>query len=82
MLAADRNAGGMNLREGWIGKKSSPFVGAMSGRDIAAASIRREKKYVSISAGREHHGVGRVPVDCSRAQAARDDSLGLSLHNH
>src|SRR5262245_13641537 len=39
MFAADRNARGMNLREGWVGKKSSPFVSAISGRDIAAARI-------------------------------------------
>src|ERR1700757_4003955 len=82
MFAADRNASGMNLREGWIGKKRSPFIGAISGCDIGPARIGREIINVSVPTGSEHDRVGRVFVKVSRAQAACDDSLGLSIHNY
>jgi len=82
MFAADRNARGMNLREGWIGKKGSLFVGTISGCDIAAARIGREIIDVPISAAGEDDRVGRVSLDVSRSQAASDDSLGLPVHNH
>src|SRR5207245_8422077 len=60
MFTTDRDARGMNLRKGWIGKERAPFRSTISGCDIAAARIGREIKCVSVSAGGEHDGVGRV----------------------
>ena len=82
MFATNRDAGGMNLRKGWIGKKRAPFVSAVRGRNIAAARISREIKYVSVSAGGEDNGLGCVGVDLSGAQAAGDNSLGVSIDNY
>ena len=82
MFATDRDAGGMNLGEGWIGKERAPFVSAISGGHIAAAGVGRKIKNVSISAGCENHSIAGVLVDLSRAQAAGDDPLGLSIDDH
>src|SRR5215468_1073446 len=82
MFTANRNAGGMNLGEGWISKKRPLFVGTISGCDIGAARIGREIIDVPISAAGEDDCVGRVSLDVSRSQAASDDSLGLPVQNH
>ena len=72
----------MNLREGRIGKERAFFVSAICGGDIAAARVCRKIKNISIPAGREHNGVACVLFDLSRAQAPRDDPLGVSVGNH
>ena len=82
MFATDRDAGGMNLGEGGIGKERAPFVSAVGGGHIAAAGVGRKVKNVSISAGCEDHSIARVLVDLSRAQAAGDNSLGISIDDH
>ena len=58
----------MNLREAGIGEERAFFVGAIGGGDVAAARVGREIKHVSVSAGREHDGIGRVPFDFSGAR--------------
>src|SRR5207248_7979942 len=76
MFTAHRNAGRVNLCEGWIGKKRAAFVSAVRGGDIGAARIGREIIDVPIPAAGEDDRVGRVSLDVSRSQAASDDSLG------
>src|SRR6266545_2168075 len=39
IFASDRDAGGMNLREGWVRKERAPFVSAIGGGDVAAARV-------------------------------------------
>ena len=65
-----------------IGKERAPFVSAISGGHIAAAGVGRKIKNISISAGREHDSIARMLIDLSRAQAAGDDALGMSIDNH
>src|SRR5437660_835805 len=76
------NAGRMDLREAGIGEERALFVGAIRGGDVATARVGREVKDVAVAASREHNGVGRVLVDLSRDQVARDDSLGVTIYNH
>src|SRR6266567_2828024 len=82
MFATDRDAGGMNLGECWIGKERAPFVSTIGGRNIAAARVGREIKYISVSAGGEHNRIGCACLDLSRAQVAGDNSLGVSVGNY
>src|ERR1041385_552064 len=82
MLAADWNAGRMDLRKTWVGEERPFFVSAISGGDVATACVGREIKDVAVSAGCEHDGVGGVLLDCSRDQVARDDSLGMTIDNY
>ena len=39
IFATDRDAGGMNLREGWVRKERASFVSAIGGGDVAAARV-------------------------------------------
>src|SRR6266511_3939147 len=82
VFATDRDAGGMNLREGRIREERASFVSTICGRDIASARVGREIKHVSISASREHHSIRSVSLDFSGTEIAGDDSLGMSLNNH
>src|SRR5262245_66379183 len=82
MFAADRDAGGMNLREGWVRKERPPFVSAIRGCDVASTSVSRQIEHVSISTGREYDGVRCVFFNFSGAQAPRHNSLGMSLDSH
>ena len=73
------------MQVGWIWvkqglAKSAPFfVSAISGGDVATARVGRKIKGVAVSAGGEHDRVGRVLVDLTREQIARDDSLGVTI---
>ena len=71
----------MDLGEAGIGEERAFFVSAIGGGDVAAARIGREIKNISVTAGREHDRVGRVLLDLSRNQIARDDSLGVTIDN-
>ena len=79
VVAAHRNAGGMNLRVAGIGEERAFFVGAIGGGDVATAGVGREVKDVAVAAGREDDRVGRVPDDFAGDQVARDDSLGVPV---
>src|SRR5262245_27444302 len=82
MFAADRDACGMNLREGWVRKQRALLVSAIGGRNVAPASVSRQIEHVSISTGREYDGIRGVFFNFSRTQAPSDDSLGMPLDNH
>ena len=60
MIAADRNAGGMDLRVAGIGEERAFFVGAIGGGDVATARVGRKIKNIAVAAGREDDRVGRV----------------------
>src|SRR5438876_11489229 len=76
------NAGRVDLREAGIGEERALFVGAIRGGDVATARVGREVKDVAVAASREHDRVGRILVDLSRDQIARDDPLGMTIYNH
>ena len=72
----------MDLRETGVREKRALFISEIRGGDVAAASVGREIKYVAIATRCEHDRVGRVLVDLSRDQIARDDPLGMTIDNH
>ena len=77
MLAGNGNASGMNLSETRITEECASFVGAISGGDIATASVGRKKENVAVTAGRKNHGIAGERVDLARAKIAGDDPLGM-----
>ena len=79
MIAADRNAGRMDLRVARIGEERALFVSAIGRGDVAAARVGRKIKNVAVTAGREHHGVAGVRCDFAGDQIARDDSFGVTI---
>ena len=79
VLAADRNAGRVNLRVAGIGEERALLVGAIGGGDVAAAGVGREIKNVAVAAGGEDDGIGRVPADFAGDQIADDDALGVAV---
>ena len=79
MIAADRNAGGMNLRETGIGEERAFFVSAIGGGDVATARVGRKIKNIAVAAGREHDRVAGVRFDFPGDQIARDDSFGVAI---
>src|SRR5262249_16598787 len=80
--AGDRNAGGMNLCEGWIGKQRASFVSAIGSCHIAAARIGRQIVHVAVPAAREHDGIRSKSLHFSRAQVPSDDSLGFPVDDY
>ena len=60
MLAADRDAGRVNLRVAGIGEERAALVGAPDGGDVAALGVGGEIEDVAVAAGGQHDGVGRV----------------------
>ena len=82
MVAANGNAGGMDLREAGIGEERAFFVSAIGGGDVAAARIGRKIKNVAVTAGGEHDGVAACRTISPGDEVARDDSLGVPIdHN-
>ena len=69
----------MDLRVARVGEERAFFVSAIGGGDVAAARVSRKIKNISVSAGREHNGIGRVRFDFSGDQTARDDSFGVPI---
>ena len=79
MLAADRNAGRMNLGEARVREERAFFVGSISRGHVATARVRRKIKNVSVAAGREHDRIAGVRLDFSRDEAAGDDSFRVAI---
>src|SRR5262249_48209091 len=79
MLAADGNAGRVNLREARIGKKRPALVRTPRGGCVRVESVGREEVNASVPARRENDRVGCVPLKLAREQVARDDSAGLAV---
>ena len=63
MLATHRDAGRMNLRETRIREERAFFESPIRGGHIAAAGICGKIKNISVTAGSEDNGIGRVLVD-------------------
>ena len=81
MVAADGDAGRVNLRVARIGERRAFFVSAPGGGDVATFGVRREKEDVAVTAGGEHHGVAGVRSNFAAHQVARDDALGVAIDN-
>ena len=79
MLAADRDAGRVNLRVAGVGKECALLVCAPGGGDVAALGIGGEEEYVAIPARRQHDRIGRMGRDFARGQVAHHDALGMAV---
>src|SRR5436190_23934233 len=79
MLATDRDAGRMNLRKTRIREERAFFESPIRGGHIAAAGIGGKIKNISVSAGSEDNGIGRVLLDLYGRQDAGTLSLGISV---
>ena len=82
MLAADRDAGRVNLRVAGVGEEGALLVGAPGGGDVAALGVGGKKKHVAVAAGGQHHRVARVGRDLAGDQVADDDAPGLAVDDH
>ena len=79
MIAADRDAGGMNLRVTRIGEGRALLVGPPGGGDVAALGVGGKIKNIAVAAGGQNHRVGRVGGNGPRDQVARDDAFGMAV---
>src|SRR5439155_21807563 len=75
MVAADRDASGMDLCVARIRESRALLVGAPGRRDVAAFGVGREKENVSVTAGREHHGVAGMGGYFAADQIPHDDAF-------
>ncbi len=64
-MPANRNAGGVNLREAWIGHESPFAVSLPSGRYVRAHSVGAQVKDVAIATGAKQYGMGGVALKFS-----------------
>ena len=62
VVAADRDAGRMDLREARVGEERAALVRAPRGRDVRVHRVGRQVVGRAVAAGREHDGVGDVSV--------------------
>ena len=79
VVAADWDAGRVDLGVARVGEKRAFLVGAIGGGDVAAAGVGREIENVAVTAGREDHRIGRMPDDFAGDEVARDDALGVAV---
>ena len=79
VVAGDRNAGRVNLREAGVGEVCAPAVGPPDGGRVAGLGVGGEVKDVAIAAGGQHDGVAGVRVDLAGSKVARDDAAGLAV---
>jgi hypothetical protein len=79
VIAADRDAGRVNLGEARIGEKRAATGGTPGGGHVAAHRIGRQEKDVAVAAGCEDHRIGRVGADHTGSQIADDDAFGVAV---
>ena len=83
MIAADRDAGRMNLRVTRVREACAFLVSAPGCGDVATLRVGREIKNISVTARREHHGVGGVRGDFPGHEITHDNALGMTVdHDH
>ena len=82
MIAADGDAGGMNLSVARVGEGRAFFVGAPGGGDVAPFGIGGKIKNVAVTAGGQNHRVGGVGRDFAGDKRTGDDALGMAVDEH
>ena len=81
MLAAQRDAGRVNLRETRIAKQRAAAMGPPYGSTVGSLGIRREVEDIGISSGRQHNHVGGVAIDLTGHQVPRHDAARSAIDN-
>ena len=79
IIAGNRDAGRMNLRETGIGEGRAALIGAPDGGGVGAFGVGRKIEDVAVAAGSKHHGVGRIGLDLAGNQVAGDDAAGFAV---
>src|SRR4051794_26772196 len=74
MLAAHRDARGMNLGEAGVRECGAAFVRTPDRRDVRALRVCREIKDVAVAAGAQDHDVREMRLDLARDHVARYDA--------
>ena len=79
MITADRDTGGVDLRIAGIREARAAFVGTPGGHTVTSAGIRAQEERIAVTAGSQHHRVGRVGADLAGNHIAHHDALGFAL---
>ena len=79
MLAADRDAGRVDLGVAGVGEQRAPPVRPPRRGDVAALGVGRQVEHVAVAARGEHDGVGEVAAGLPGDQVAGDDAAGPAV---
>ena len=82
VVAALRDAGGVDLGVAGIGEGRALLPGAEGGGDVAPLRVGREEEYVAVATGAEDHGVGGVARDLAGDEVAHHDAAGDAVDHH
>ncbi len=82
MLARDRDAGRVDLREARIGEARPAAIGAPDRGDVAALGVGREVVDVAVAAGGQDHRVGGVRADRAGHEVAHHDAAREAVDHH
>ena len=79
MVAGDRNAGRMDLREAGICEQRAALVRPPGRRDVRVHGVGGKVVRRAIAAGRQNDGVACIPLDLARREIAGDDAARLAV---
>src|SRR5262252_2648801 len=79
IIAADRDAGRVDLSVAGVGEERALLERAVGRRHVAALRVGREEEDVAVAARGQHDGIRRVGFDFARHQVARDDPFGVAV---
>ena len=79
VLAADRDAGRVDLGEAGVGEVGALAVGPPGGGHVAAHRVGGQEEHVPVAAGGQHHRVGEVGLDLPGHQVADHHAAGPAV---
>ena len=79
MLAADGDAGRVDLRVAGIGEQGALLARAPGGGDVAALGVGGKEEDVAVAAGGQDDRIRRVRGDLAGDQVAHDDAFGVAI---
>src|ERR1700756_4129837 len=82
MLAAQWDAGRMDLRKTGIPEEGATAMGSPDGSTIRSLRVGREIENIGIPSRCEHNHVSSVAADLARHQVSRHDSARSATRNH
>ena len=82
IVAADRDARRMDLRETRIGEQRPALGGPPGGGDVAAHRVGGKEEHVAITAGGQNDRIARMTRYFTGRQIAHNDALGMAVHQH
>src|SRR5690606_2594058 len=79
VVAADRDAGRVDLGVAGVAEVGALAVRPPGGGDVAAHGVGRQEEHVAVAAGGEHDGVGHVGLDLAGDHVPGDDAPGAAV---